>query len=103
MFFVIRKEKIVSYFLVLCITLCIAWFTSAYGNTAIQTNSGVQKELPIYEVATEENKVSLTINCAWNDSDVDLILETLDKHDVKITFFIVGTWVDKYRRCGKKD
>ena len=45
---------------------------------------------------TEEKKVAFTMNCAWNADDIDSILKTLDDNNVKITFFMVGDWVDKY-------
>ena len=42
------------------------------------------------------------MNCAWNADDIDKILETLQKNNVKITFFLVGEWVDKYPEAVKK-
>lgn len=35
-------------------------------------------------------------NCDWNADDIDQILEVLKNNDVKITFFMVGEWIDKY-------
>ena len=58
--------------------------------------------LPIYSVDTEEKKVSLTINCAWNADDIDRILEILNQNNTKITFFMVGDWIDKYPEAVKK-
>ena len=43
------------------------------------------------------------MNCAWNADDIDQILKTLEENDVKITFFMVGDWVDKYPEAVKKD
>ena len=60
------------------------------------TSSATEKLLPIYNVQTEEKKVAFTMNCAWNADDIDSILKTLDDNNVKITFFMVGDWVDKY-------
>ena len=57
---------------------------------------GTKKELPIYYVGREDRKVSITINCAWGDSDMDSIFATLDKNNVKATFFIVGDFAEKY-------
>ena len=42
------------------------------------------------------------MNCAWNADDIDSILDTLNKCNVKITFFIVGDWADKYPEAVKK-
>ena len=69
----------------------------------VETGAGVQKLLPIYKVATNEKKVALTINCAWSEDDIDLILDTLDKNKVKLTFFVVGDWAEKYRRQFEKN
>ena len=45
---------------------------------------------------------TLTINCAWNAEDIDAILDTLSKNDVKATFFIVGDWAEKFPDAVKK-
>lgn len=37
--------------------------------------------IPIYNVDTPENKVSVTFNCAVGNSDIDSILAILDKYD----------------------
>ncbi|MDY3928562.1 MAG: polysaccharide deacetylase family protein [Clostridia bacterium] len=54
------------------------------------------REVPIYCVDRNDNKIALTFNCAWNDDDIDSILNTLDAYSVKCTFFIVGEWAEKY-------
>lgn len=41
-------------------------------------------------------------NCDWNADDIDQILEVLKNNNTKITFFIVGDWVDKYPEAVKK-
>ncbi len=60
------------------------------------------KLVPIYCVETDEKVLSLGINCAWDNADVDKWLEVLDNTDIKATFFIVGTWCDKYPESVKK-
>ena len=69
---------------------------------AQMTSSATEKLLPIYNVQTEEKKVAFTMNCAWNADDIDSILKTLDDNNVKITFFMVGDWVDKFPEAVKK-
>ncbi len=61
-----------------------------------QVSSSQVKELPIYSVAREDNAVSMGINCAWGDEDIIAMLDILDAHDVKATFFLVGEWAEKY-------
>lgn len=64
--------------------------------------SSQTKKLPIYNVETKEKKVAFTMNCAWTADDIDTILEVLERQNVKITFFIVGEWVDKNPEAVKK-
>ena len=54
------------------------------------------REIPIYSVERADNKIALTFDCAWNDDDVDSILDTLDEYGCKATFFVTGDWAEKY-------
>lgn len=51
-------------------------------------------EEPINRVYTKEKKVALTFDVAWGSENIEEILEILDKHNAKATFFLVGSWVD---------
>ncbi|MEM1483562.1 polysaccharide deacetylase family protein [Oscillospiraceae bacterium PP1C4] len=64
--------------------------------------AAVPRELPIYSVETDKKLVSLGINCAWDDSDIDRLLQLLEEREVKATFFLVGNWCDKYPEAVKK-
>lgn len=50
--------------------------------------------IPIYSVDTDDKKVAITFDVAWGSENIEDILEILDKHNVKATFFLVGSWVD---------
>lgn len=102
MFIVFNKRKIYSYlvsFSTVVILFAIA-FTVTTDSSII--TSATARELPIYNVDTKESKISLTMNCAWNADDIDSILKTLKDNNVKITFFMVGDWVDKFPEAVKK-
>lgn len=106
MFWVFNKDKVMSY-IVTVFTVAVLFFTaSAFNNNSepktVTTATNVGKLLPIYSVDTEENKVAITINCAWSADDIDSILETLKKQEVKATFFMVGDWVEKNETAVKK-
>ena len=45
--------------------------------------SASEKLLPIYNVETEENKVALTMNCAWSADDIDSILKAIKKSKIE--------------------
>lgn len=66
------------------------------GESISVSNSVNGKELPIYCVETDEPKIALTFDAAWGNEDTAQILEILKKHDVKVTFFMTGGWVENY-------
>ena len=107
MFFVFNKQKIYTY-LVSIITVillfCIATTITTNEENSIATSSTPSgKLLPIYNVETNEKKVAFTMNCAWNADDIDSILKTLQDNQVKITFFMVGDWIQKFPEAVKKN
>ena len=63
--------------------------SSTYGN----------RELPIYSVDTEEKKIAISFDAAWGAEDFQEIMDVLDKHQVKTTFFMTGEWVENYPEC----
>ncbi len=105
MFLVFNKQKIITYF-VSVLTVVLLFFVASTlnknGEETVETSSSGERLLPIYNVKTEEKKIAFTMNCAWNADDIDSILETLKNNNVKITFFMVGEWIDKYPEAVKK-
>lgn len=62
--------------------------------TVSTNNSG--KELPIYCVNRNDNKIALSFDAAWGNEDTAKLLEILKKHNVHVTFFMTGGWIEKY-------
>ncbi|MBC8591295.1 polysaccharide deacetylase family protein [Lachnospiraceae bacterium NSJ-29] len=54
------------------------------------------KELPIYSVERNDNKIAISFDAAYGDEYTLDILDTLDKYNVKSTFFLVKFWVEKF-------
>lgn len=105
MFLVFNKQRIYTY-LVSIVTVvllfCVANSLRA-DEKIIQTSATNSKKLlPIYNVETKEKKVAFTMNCAWNADDIDSILKTLQENETKITFFMVGDWIEKFPEAVKK-
>ncbi len=64
---------------------------------AISVSSTINgRELPIYCVDTNEKKVALSFDAAWGNEDTQKILDILEKHNVHVTFFMTGGWVENY-------
>ena len=69
---------------------------TAFGDKTTMNNNVSGRELPIYCVDTEENKVALSFDAAWGAEDTQEILAILKEHDIHVTFFATGGWVESY-------
>ncbi|WP_051412071.1 polysaccharide deacetylase family protein [Halonatronum saccharophilum] len=49
-----------------------------------------------YQGPTDKAQMSLAINVAWGEEYLPSMLDTLDEHNVKATFFFIGRWVEKF-------
>ncbi len=47
---------------------------------------------PIYRGNTRKNKVTFIINVAWGEEYIEPMLDTLDKYEIKVNFFIEGNF-----------
>ena len=101
----LKKEscrKIGNGFLVMALICCLM-FVSYQATSAVITSAKVgDRELPIYCVDTTEKKVALSFDAAWGAEDFPRIMDVLDKHKVKVTFFMTGGWVEDNPDCVKE-
>ena len=54
------------------------------------------RKLPIYCVETDKKQVAISFDAAWGNDDTQTLIDILKEYDVPATFFVVGSWVDKY-------
>ena len=87
MFLVVNKNKIIS---ILVLMVAVVSVVTAIPSGDLQANANVDKLLPIYNVDMQDKKIALTINCAWENTDIDKIVDTLKKYNAKATFFVIG-------------
>lgn len=80
----------------LMFTLSIGYSRRITSRVVAASSTVGNRELPIYCVDTEEKKIALSFDAAWGNEDTTQILEILEKHQVKVTFFMTGEWVEKY-------
>ena len=77
-------------------------FIVTLGKEAVAVSSTYgDRELPIYSVETDEKKIAISFDAAWGAEDFQKIMEILDKHQVKTTFFMTGDWVEANPDCVK--
>ena len=60
------------------------------------TASVSQRQLPIYSVQRDYKVCALTFDAAWGNEDTQALIDIFDQYNVKVTFFVVGDWVEKY-------
>lgn len=93
--YVFSARKAAKYMIILLAAICLIVAAGLFRPESVQVFAG-SRELPIYSVETGDKKVSITFDCAWGAEDIPDILNTLEKADVKATFFIVGEWAEKF-------
>lgn len=81
-----------SLFIIGCLVLGIKNLCSAFQGY----------ETPINRVYTKEKRVAITFDVAWGSENIEEILEILDKHNAKATFFLVGSWIDDNKELVKE-
>ena len=72
--------------------LCV----SVTGVSNARETAGSQRKIPIYCVDREEKVASLSFDAAWGNEDTEELIEILARYNVRVTFFVVGDWVEKY-------
>lgn len=55
-----------------------------------------KRDLPIYNVKRDDKLVSISFDAAWGDEQTQELLDTMAEFNVRTTFFVVGSWVEKY-------
>lgn len=94
-----KKPKSIPFFLfpALLIFALVLLLSYQAKNNFISVSSTVNgRELPIYCVETDKPMIALSFDAAWGNEDTRKILEILKKHQVHVTFFMTGGWVDSY-------
>lgn len=69
--------------------------------TSVSSQAAARK-LPIYRVERGDNKIALTFDVAWENSNTDDLIKILAEFDAPSTFFITGDWCDRYPEDVKK-
>ena len=85
------KNKFLSNFIIgvmVSFVLCVSFFLPQSVFPV-----GVTK-VPIYK-GTSESKVSLMVNVYWGTEYVESMLDVFDSYEIKTTFFLGGSWVEK--------
>ena len=94
-FFIITKRHIM-----LCIALITVLTVAVIGSAV--TFAQNDRKLPIYCVETDKKQVAISFDAAWGNDDTEQLISILKEYEVPATFFVVGSWVDKYPESVKQ-
>lgn len=61
-----------------------------------------ERRVPIYKVDRADRRLSISFDATWGVDQTDLLLDILDEHGVKTTFFLAGYWAERYPEYVKK-
>lgn len=67
-----------------------------YNGIASVYYGGTTRKLPIYSVGRDDNKISISFDCAYGADYTNKLLDVLDEYEVKCTFFVVKFWAEKF-------
>lgn len=100
--FVLTKKSVMLYVLLVCFIACLVGFNWQKTVSVFENNG--KRDLPIYCVDKNENEkvCSLSFDAAWGNEDTHTLIKELGDYGVKATFFVVGSWVDKYPESVKE-
>lgn len=95
MFVSLKKRTVISIILVVIIFALSTSVLTVSGATSVYYN-GEPRKVPIYNVDRDDNKISISFDCAYGADYTYKLLDVLDEYKVKCTFFVVEFWVTKY-------
>ncbi len=98
--YIILTKKSLFVFIFVCLVFTVICISVSEKTVTVSAESS--RQIPIYCVDTQDKKISVTFDAAWEDYDTDDLIEILSKHNAKATFFIVGEWAQKYPESVKK-
>ena len=97
-----KRRLVLKVLTVLCLTSVSVIYSKGAGFKTLNTFLNTQKEIPIYCVVTNEKKIALSFDIAWGGEYTGKIIDILNKNNTTATFFIVGSWADRYPETVKK-
>lgn len=98
----IGENVFVNIFANVIITLVIVVIFSVSLSTNVFTTASADGNKAIYKGNEQNKNVSLMFNVYQGTEYIDGILQVLENHKVKATFFVGGIWVEKNNKTLKK-
>ena len=91
-FFIITKKNLLIS--IGCLFIGILFATLSLRSAFAKSSRN--RKIPIYCVDKSEKIISISFDAAWGNEYTQKLLDILKEKNIKSTFFLVGSWVDKY-------
>jgi len=101
----LSKNKLSRFLLVLVIVMAmLTVFPIPLKNMAEDVVSVIAggRLVPIYAVDTPEKIIALSFDATWGSTRTPQILQILDEHQIKTTFFLTNIWIKQYPQLAKE-
>lgn len=98
MFVTVKKATLIGAVSVLLALIILTSSVAVTDSACVYFNKSTRK-IPVYsvEVKGEKKVIALTFDAAWGADKTQGIIDILNSHGAKGTFFLVGFWIDKYQ------
>ena len=90
-----KKKSAILLIFAISFIFGLSFWVKYSGVSAVYFN-GTTRLVPIYSVDRNDNKISISFDCAYGADYTLKLLDILDEYDVKCTFFVVKFWADKF-------
>ena len=91
---VLHKHKRVLSALALLLAVILIFWT--VNSPVLVGASASQRQLPVYCVQRRDKVAAISFDAAWGNEDTQTLIDILNKYGIHATFFVVGSWVEKY-------
>lgn len=91
-----KKRMLRMIMIILAVFVGIAIGAAAIMNSI--NTSAAERKVPIYSVECGDNKIALTFDCAWGNSNTEELIKILQENNVKATLFVTGEFCDAYTK-----
>lgn len=92
----IRRPLLALFLILAVVTLVNVAQFSLFPVIRSAVSSQIGRRIPVYSVETPDQRVSVTLDATWGAKQTEDLLDVLDKHGVKATFFLAGYWIEEY-------
>jgi len=98
----IKKRVIANILAVFIVVVLSMLYARGAGRNTIAAFLNNEKVIPIHCVELPDKKVALTFDTAWGDEYIREIIDILKRYNIKATFFLTGSWIDKHSDSAKE-